>query len=50
MLQEQCRDYIIAKTENVFFLNWLVVTDVNGLIVYSRPGFMGHLNDRTCYK
>ena len=33
-----------------FFLNWLVITDVQGFIVYSRPGFLGHLNDKTCYR
>ena len=32
------------------FLNWLVITDVKGFIVYSQPGFMGHLNDLTCYR
>ena len=38
------------KDRHCFFLNWLVVTDVNGFIVYSRPGFLGHLNDSTCYR
>ena len=32
------------------FLNWLVIIDVKGRIVYSRSGFYGHLNDRTCYR
>ena len=31
-----------------FFLNWIVIIDVNGLIVLSRPGFVGHINDSTC--
>ena len=31
-----------------FFLNWIVIIDVKGFIVFSRPGFVGHINDSTC--
>ena len=30
------------------FLNWLIVVDVLGYIILSRPGFLGHSNDSTC--
>ena len=30
------------------FLNWLVITDVTGEVVLSRPGFLGHCHDNTC--
>ena len=33
-----------------FFMNWIVVVDVYGNIVFSRPGFVGHLADSTCYR
>ena len=29
-------------------LNWLVITDAEGYIVFSRPGFLGHVHDSTC--
>ena len=32
------------------FLNWIVIADVKGFIVYSRPGFVGHLHDSTCFR
>ena len=32
------------------FLNWYVIVDLEGFIVYSRPGFLGHLNDATCFR
>ena len=32
------------------FMNWYVIVDLNGFIVYSRPGFLGHLNDATCFR
>ena len=31
-----------------FFLNWLVIVDVRGFVVYSRPGFLGRTADATC--
>ena len=33
-----------------FFLNWLVIVDVLGFIVFSRPGFLGRVHDSTCYR
>ena len=30
------------------FLNWFIITDVKGFIVFSRPGFLGHMNDSGC--
>ena len=30
------------------FLNWIVIIDVYRFIVFSRPGFVGHINDSTC--
>ena len=38
------------RDRHIFFLNWLVIIDVKGLIVFSRPGFVGHLHDSTCYR
>ena len=38
------------KDRHCFFLNWLVIVDVRGFVVYSRPGFVGHLHDLTCYR
>ena len=38
------------KDWHCFFLNWMVIMDVEGFIVYSRPGFVGHLNDATCFR
>ena len=38
------------KDRHCFFLNWLVVVDVEGFIVWSIPGFVGHLHDSTCYR
>ena len=38
------------KDRHCFFLNWLVIIDVKGYVVYSRPGFVGHINDATCYQ
>ena len=32
------------------FLNYLVIIDIKGYVCYSRPGFVGHLNDTTCYE
>ena len=30
------------------FMNWLVIVDVLGYIVLSRPGFLGRSHDNTC--
>ena len=38
------------KDRHCFFLNWIVITDVEGFVVFSRPGFNGHLHDSTCYR
>ena len=38
------------RDRHCFFLNWLVIIDVEGFIVFSRPGFVGHLSDSTCYR
>ena len=38
------------RDRHCFFLNWLVIIDVKGYVVYSRPGFVGHISDATCYK
>ena len=38
------------KDRHCFFLNWIVIVDVEGFIVFSRPGFVGHLHDSTCYR
>ena len=33
-----------------FFLNWLVIVDVHGFIVFSQPGFTGRVHDNTCLR
>ena len=38
------------KDRHFHFLNWIVIVDVRGFIVYSRPGFLGHLHDSTCFR
>ena len=38
------------KDRHCFFLNWIVVVDVEGYVTYSRSGFPGHLNDSTCLR
>ena len=38
------------RDKHFFFLNWIVIVDVRGYIVYSRPGFVGHLHDSTCFR
>ena len=38
------------KDRHCFFIDWIVITDVLGYIVYSRPGFNGHLHDSTCFR
>ena len=38
------------KDRHCHFLNWIVIADVQGFIVFSRPGFVGHLHDSTCYR
>ena len=38
------------RDRHCFFLNWMVIVDVNGYIVLSRPGFVGHLADSTCFR
>ena len=30
------------------FLNWIVIIDAERYVVFSRPGFVGHINDSTC--
>ena len=38
------------KDRHCAFTNWMVIITANGLICYSKPGFVGHLNDATCYR
>ena len=38
------------RDRHCFFLNWIVITDVEGFIVLSRPGFVGHISDSTCFR
>ena len=38
------------RDRHCFFLNWIVIVDVEGMIVLSRPGFVGHLHDSTCLR
>ena len=38
------------RDRHCFFLNWIVITDVDGFIVLSRPGFVGHIADSTCLR
>ena len=38
------------RDRHCFFMNWLVIIDVQGYVVYSRPGFVGHIHDSVCYK
>ena len=37
------------RDRHCFFMNWIVIVDVRGFIVLSRPGFVGHLHDSTCF-
>ncbi len=32
------------------FVNWILVIDTNGLIVFSRTGFPGRMHDSLCYR
>ena len=38
------------RDRHCFFINWLVIIDVEGMICLSRPGFVGHLSDSTCLR
>ena len=38
------------RDRHCHFLNWLIIVDVNGYIVLSRPGFLGLVNDNTCLR
>ena len=38
------------RDRHCFFLNWIVIIDINGMITFSRPGFVGHLHDSTCLR
>ena len=38
------------KDRHCFFLNWIVIVDVRGFVVFSRPGFVGHLHDSMCFR
>ena len=33
-----------------YFLNWVVIVDAVGYVVYSRPGFVGRTNDSACMR
>ena len=36
------------KDRKCHFLNWIVIVDVLGFVVLSRPGFLGRVHDNTC--
>ena len=38
------------RDRHCFFLNWIVIVDAKGFIVFSRPGFVGHLHDSSCLR
>ena len=38
------------KDRHCFFMNCLVIVDVNGMICWMRGGFCGHLHDATCLR
>ena len=38
------------RDRHCFFLNWLVIVDVHGVVVLSRPGFSGRVHDSVCYQ
>ena len=38
------------RDRHCFFLNWIVVVDIEGYVTFSRPGFCGHLSDSTCFR
>ena len=38
------------KDRHAFFSNWMVIVTAEGEICFSQPGFVGHLNDATCYR
>ena len=38
------------RDRHTFFLNWIVIIDIHGYIVLSRPGFVGHIADSTCFR
>ena len=38
------------RDRHCFLMNWIVITDVDGFIVLSRPGFVGHIADATCFR
>ena len=38
------------KDRHCHFLNWLVIVDVLGFVVLSRPGFIGRTSDNTCMR
>ena len=33
-----------------FFLNWIVVIDALGYVVFSRPGFLGRIHNNTAMR
>ena len=38
------------RDRHCFFLNWLVIVDVLGYVMLSRPGFIGRVHDSVCYR
>ena len=38
------------RDRHCFFMNWIVIVDVNGYIVLSHPGFLGHTHDNSCLR
>ena len=48
MLQGVVQQIYYRRDRHCHFLNWLVIVDVLGFIVLSRPGFLGRAHDSTC--
>ena len=38
------------RDRHCFFLNWLVIVDLDGFVVLSRPGFIGRAHDAGCFR
>ena len=38
------------RDRHCFFMNWIVIVNVYGIIRFSQPGFLGHLHDSSCYR
>ena len=38
------------RDRHCFFMNWMVIVTARNEICFSKPSFVGHLNDATCYR